>query len=206
MQELSKFNLKINVIPNGLKKYMSFSINNKLNFIDSFKFLSFSLDSLVKNLNKDNFMYLSQEFDNNVLDLVKQKWFYPYEYKSDLEKFKEELRSKEKFYSSLTNRKITDNEHVLNVWKKFEMKTMKDYHSLYLKCDILLLADVFEKFRNNSLKNYGLCPSHYLSAPALSWDAMLNMTKIKLELISDPDMYIFFEKGMRGGVSYISNR
>ena len=154
MQELSKFNLKINVIPNGLKKYMSFSINNKLNFIDSFKFLSFSLDSLVKNLNKDDFTYLSQEFDNNVLDLVKQKWFYPYEYKSDLEKFKEELRSKEKFYSSLTNRKITDNEHVLNVWKKFEMKTMKDYHSLYLKCDILLLADVFEKFRNNSLKNY----------------------------------------------------
>ena len=59
------------------------------------------------------------------------------------------------------------------------MKTMKDYHDLYLKCDVLLLADVFEKFRNNSLKNYGLCPSHYLSAPALSWDAMLNMTNVK---------------------------
>ena len=83
---------------------------------------------------------------------------------------------------------------------------MKDYHDLYLKCDFLLLADVFEKFRNNSLKNYGLCPSHYLSTPALSWDAMLNMTKVEPELISDPDMYIFFEKVMRGGVSYISNR
>ena len=68
------------------------------------------------------------------------------------------------------------------------MKTMKDYHNLYLKCDVLLLADVFEKFRNNSLKNYGLCPSHYLSAPALSCDAMLSMTKIKLELVSDSDM------------------
>ena len=65
---------------------------------------------------------------------------------------------------------------------------------------------MFEKFRNNSLNNYGLCPSHYLSAPALNWDAMLNMTKMELELISVPDMYIFFEKGMRGGVSYISNR
>ena len=86
------------------------------------------------------------------------------------------------------------------------MKMMKDYHGLYLKCDVLLLVDVFKKFRSDSLKNYGLCPSHYMSAPALSWDAMLNIKKIKLELISDPDMYIFFEIGIRGGVSYISNR
>ena len=64
----------------------------------------------------------------------------------------------------------------------------------------------FEKFKNNSLKNYGLCPRHYLKVPALSWDEMLNIQKIKLELILDPDMYIFFEKGMRGGVSYIFNR
>ena len=86
------------------------------------------------------------------------------------------------------------------------MKKMKDYHDLYLKCDVLLLADVFKKFRNNSLKNYGLCPSHYLRATPLSWDAILNMTKVELKLITDPDMYIFFEKGMRGGVSYIHSR
>ena len=86
------------------------------------------------------------------------------------------------------------------------MKTMKDNHDLYLKLDVLLLADVFEEFRNNSLKNYGLCPSHYLSAATLSWNEMLNMTKTKLELISDPDMYIFFEKSMTDGVSYISDR
>ena len=115
---------------------------------------------------------------------------------SDFEKFKEKLPSKEKFYSMLTCKKISD--------KEYEMKTMEDYHNLNLKCDILLLADIFEKFRNNSLKNYGLCPSHYLSTSALSWDAMVNMTKVELDLISDPDMYIFFEKGMRGGVSYIS--
>ena len=75
---------------------MSFSINNKLSFIDSFQFLSSSLDSLIKNLNKDAFKYLSQEFDNNVLDLVKQKGFYPYDYMNDFEKFKEELPSKQK--------------------------------------------------------------------------------------------------------------
>ena len=77
------------------------------------------------------------------------------------------------------------------------MKTMKDYNDLYLKYDTLLLADVFEKFRNNSLKNYGLCSSYYLSAAAISSDAMLNMAKVELELIPDPDMYIFFEKGTR---------
>ena len=70
---------------------------------------------------------------------------------------------------------------------------------MYLKCDALLLADAFEQFRNNSLKNYGLRPSHYLRTPALSWDGMLNMTKVELELISDANMYILFEKGMRGG-------
>ena len=77
------------------------------------------------------------------------------------------------------------------------MKTIKDYHKLYLKCDILLLADAIEKFRNNSLKNYGLCPSHYLRAPGLSWETMLKVTKIKLELIPDPDMYIFWERYKR---------
>ena len=144
---------------------------------------------------------MSQDFDNNVLDLIKQTVFYPYKYISDSEKFKEELASKEKFYNSIIGRKIADKEyeHVLNVWNKFEMKAIKDCHDLYLKCDVLFLADVFEKFRNNSLKVYGLYPSHYLSASGLSWDAMLKMTKINRELIPDPDMYVFFEKDTRGG-------
>ena len=76
---------------------------------------------------------------------------------------------------------------------------------MYLTCDVLLLGDVFEKFRSNSLKNYGLCPSHYFRAPSLSWDAMLKMTRIELELIPDPDMYILSEKGTRSGISYVSN-
>ena len=186
MQELGNSILKINVI--GLEKYSNFTINNKLRFIDSGQFLSYSLGSLVKNLGKDDFKYLCQETDN-ILDLVKRKGFYRYEYMSDFEKFKEGLPSKEKFYSLLTDRKISDKEyeHVFNVWNKFEMKTMKNYHDLYLTCDVLLVP-VFESFRNNSLKNYGLCPSYYLSAPGLSWDAMLKMTKVELELIPDPDM------------------
>ena len=105
MEELGKFNLKISVIPNGLEKYMSFTINNKLSFIDNFQFLSSLSNSLVKNLGKDDFRCLSQEFDNDLLDLVKQKGFYHYEYLSDFEKFKEKLTSKENFYSSLTDKK-----------------------------------------------------------------------------------------------------
>ena len=167
--------------------------------------LSSSFDSLVRNLDNDDFKYLNQEFGNNVLDLVKQKGFYSYQYMNDFEKFKEELPNKEKFWNSVTDKKIGDKEyeHALNVWTSFEMKTMKDYHDLHLKWDVFLLADVFEKFRNNSLKNDGSCPSHYFSAKGVSRDTQL---KITLELISDPDKYTFFEKGIRGEISFISNR
>ena len=82
------------------------------------------------------------------------------------------------------------------------MKTMKDYHDLYLKCNVLFLVDAFQKLINSSLKNYGLCLSHYLSITGSSWDAVLNVTKVKLELILDSDMYLLFEKVIRGGVSY----
>ena len=87
----------------------------------------------------------------------------------------------------MTGEKISDKEcqHVIKVWNTFQLKTMKDYHDFLLKCDFLFLAYVFEKLRNSSLQNHVLCPSHYLSTPALSWDAMLNMTKVDLKLISD---------------------
>ena len=90
---------------------------------------------------------MSQECDNNVLDLVKKKGFYPFEYMNDFEKIKEKIPNKEKLYSSLTGKKVNNKEydHVLKVWKKFEMKTMKYYHDLYLECVVLLLADVFLK-------------------------------------------------------------
>ena len=99
---------------------MSFTINNKLGFIDSFQFLSSSFDSLVKHFHKDDIKYLSQEFDNNVLDLVKQKGFYLYEFMSDFEEFKEKLLSKKKSYSLLTDRKVSDKEyqHTLNYLRK----------------------------------------------------------------------------------------
>ena len=120
MQELGKLKFTIN-IPNGLEKNISFNINNKLVFIDSLQFLSSPLDSLVKHLSKDDFNYLSQEFDNNILDLVEQQKFYPYKYMSGLENFEKRLPLKGKFYSSLTVKKNSDknHEHNIKVWNAF---------------------------------------------------------------------------------------
>ena len=86
----------------------------------------------------------------------------------------------------------------------FEIKTLGQYHDLYLKTDVLLLCDVFEKFISVCLKDYGLDPCHYFSSPGLSWDAMLKMTGIRLDKVNNIDVHLFLEKGMRCGVSYIS--
>ena len=92
------------------------------------------------------------------------------------------------------------------IWNKFEMKNMGDYHDHYLKNDVLLLADVFEKFIDNCLKYFKLDPCYYFGEPGLSWDAILQMTGVKLEKISDVDQYLFIEKGTRGGICYIAKR
>ena len=92
------------------------------------------------------------------------------------------------------------------IWNKFDIKNMGDYHDHYLKKDVLLLADVFGKFIDTCLNFYGLDPCHYFSSPRLSWDAILKMTGVKLEKISDIDKYLFIEKGLRGGISYIVKR
>ena len=86
------------------------------------------------------------------------------------------------------------------------MKNVGDYHDHYFKKDVLLLTDVFEKFINTCLKYYELYHCHYFSSPGLSWDAMSKLTNIELEKISDIVKYLFIEKGLRGGISYIAKR
>ena len=125
------------------------------------------------------------------------------------EKLKEtKLPPKEAFYSKLNNEGISDEDytHARKVWKTFEMKTLEDYHNLYNELDVLLLADVFENFRDICIKNYNLDPAHYYTAPGLAWDVVLKLTDVKLELLSDIDMLLMVEKGIRGGVSMVSNR
>ena len=225
----------INCIANTEEKYISFTkkilvdtvkeekkeeenskekevyLNNR--FIDSFKFMSCGLDSLVKNLTGDGkddsrIVHTKNRFQEKT-SLCLRKGVYPYDYMDNPERLQEtQLPPKSAFYSKLNNKDISDEDytHAQKVWKEFEMKTMKDYHDLYLELDVLLLTDVFENFREVCLDNYKLDPAWYLTAPGLSWDAMLRVTGIKLELLTDPDMLMMVENGTRGGVSMISNR
>ena len=164
---------------------------------------------LVSNLPKDDLIYTSKVFKGKRLDLMSQKGVYPYDFMDSFEKFNQtELPTKDQFYSILNNQHITDDEYdnAKKVWKTFKIKTMGEYHDLYLVSDVLLLTDVFENFRKTCMQYYKLDPCHYFTSLGLSWDAMLKMTNIKLELITDIDMFQFIEKGMCGGVSYIANR
>ena len=171
--------MNINAIPNNMEKYMAFMLGRHLTFLDSFQFMSSSLKNLVDNLPNKAFKYTSQTFKNKKLELMKKKGSYPYDHMDSFDKFNmTELPTKKKFYSILYDEHITneDYQHAQNVWKSFDLKTMGDYHDLYLKSDVLLLADVFENFRKTCLKYYELDPCHYFSSPGLSWDAMLKMT------------------------------
>ena len=127
----------------------------------------------------------------------------------------QELATKKCLYSSIDDGKrgkgdghISNNQylHLKNFWNTFNFNRLRDFHNHYLKKDVLLLADVFEKFISTSLEYYNLDPCHYLSAPGLSWDATLKMTKVELEKTSNADIHLFIEKGMRGGISYINKR
>ncbi len=147
--------------------------------------------------------------DPKSLDLLKPKGVFPYEYMTDFSKLSAtSLPPKEAFYSQLTDSYISDEdyEHAQKVWEAFGCETMRDYHDLYLKTDVLLLADVMTEFRKTCKKAYGLDALHYYTSPGLAWDAMLKFTGIELDLISDQDMYLMIEKGIRGGVSSIMKR
>ena len=154
-----KFDVKIDVIPNGLEKYMVFTINKNLIVIDSMQFMNSSLEKLVKNLLDNDFIYLIQEFGSGKLQLLKQNDVYSYEYMNSFERFSgENLPDKKIFYRSLKDGHITDKEYLtyIKIWNKFSRENMGDYHNHYLKKDVLLLADVFEKFINMYLKFYKL--------------------------------------------------
>ena len=217
----------IDCIPNNEEKYISFTkhvevdrftpkneekekiVTRELRFIDSFKFMNYSLDTLVNNLDENDFGNTSKFYNNEQMQLLKRKGVYPYEWLDSIDKLKEtQLPSKEAFYSKMSGEGISDEdyEHAKLVWRTFNMETMRDYHNLYNQSDVLLLADVFENFRKVCQEHYELDPCWYYTAPGLAWDACLKLTKQKLELLSDPDMLLFVEQGIRGGTSVISTR
>ena len=125
-------------------------------------------------------------------------------------KFNEKvLPGKESFYSNLTLENVTETDyaHANNVFKKFNINNLGEYHDLYVRSDTLLLADIFENFRQSRLKNYELDPAHFVSLPGLAWQACLKKkTNVELELITDYDMLLMIEDGIRGGICHAIQR
>ena len=227
---------KINVIPNNEQNYISYTKESlvdiikakeilvdtkkvklgkdkriffKLRFVDSLKFLGCSLSTLANNLPKDKFYNLEERFDGKLLEMAKRKGVFPYDWFNIIEKLDwESLPAFEDFFSLLLGEGISRDEYefALEVWKEFGCKTFKDYLELYNEIDVLLLADVFENFREICLENYKIDPAYYFTSPGLFWDAILKETKIELELLSDIDQYYFFKQMIRGGISNVSNR
>jgi len=211
----SKYLEDVEVVAQNTEKYISFSFRS-YKVLDSLQFVNTSLESIVSVLNKANdeslFKHFNTAFKNanpELKTLLRQKGVYPYDFIDSEEKFKlAELPDVSAFFSRLSGNDVKPADYVRahEVWISANCKTFKDYHDLYLKTDVVLLADAFENFRNTCMKYYSLDPCHYFTSPALSWDAMLKMSNIKIETFTDVDMLLFVEKGMRGGISMITHR
>lgn len=203
----------IEVIPQNTEKYISFSKKIeggfKIRFLDSFRFMPTSLEKLAKNLHPDEFFNIRQNFNSDQIPLLIRKGIFPYDYIDSFDKLKETcLPSKECFYNRLNEEDIsqTDYCHARNVWNTFHLKTLGEYSDLYIKTDVLLLTDIFMNFRKVCMKTYHLDPAWYFTSPGLSWDAMLKITGVEIELFKDYEMLMFVEKGIRGGISQCSHR
>ena len=187
IKQLAKVSGDLSCIPSTEEKYITFSkkikvgeyfsrkkgtifpIKFEIRFIDSFKFLQTSLANLVSTLQPKYFKNLNREIKENT-SLLTRKGCYPYDNVSSIDILQEtKLPSKDLFYSKLYDEHISDEDyqHAIKVGVTFNCKTLKDYHDLYLKSDVLLLADVFENFRKSCLKHYKLEPCHYYTAPGM---------------------------------------
>ncbi|XP_055316114.1 uncharacterized protein LOC129575903 [Sitodiplosis mosellana] len=214
----------ISIIPRNEQNYVSFTktmqstITNdyrefiKFRFIDSFQFMAKSLDYLSSTLpfeKKSNLKSQFNDLDEERLKMLKRKGVFCYDYIDEWGKLEEtSLPSKEMFYSKLNECELSveDYEFACKIWSDFKLNTLGEYSDLYMKTDILLLADIFENFRVTCYENFSLDPAHYYTAPGLTFDSMLKYTKVEIELMTDVDMLLFIEKGIRGGISQCSKR
>ena len=222
IRELGTHTSEMEVIAKNKEDYISFSIKVpvdsyvdkngeekdkliELRFIDSFKFMSSSSDSLTKNLvSGGKKLFGFEDYSELQYDLLTRKGVYPYEYINSWDRFNEtQLPPISAFHSNLNMSLISeeDCQHAQRVWKEFGIHNLGDYHDLYLRTDVVLLAKVFEAFRDTCLKHYKLDPAHFYTSPGLAWKACLKCTGIRLELLTDPDMLLIFERGIRGGIT-----
>ena len=227
IRELCAHTSEMGVIAKNKEDYISFSIKvpvdsyidkngeekNKLielRFIDSFKFMSSSLDSLTKNLvSRGKKLFGFEDYSEPQYDLLTRKGVYPYEYINSWDRFNDiQLPLIDAFYSNLNMSSISeeDYQHTQRVWKEFGIHNLGDYHDLYLRTDVVLLANMYETFRDTCLKHFKLDPVHFYTSPGLAWKTCLKHQGIKLELLTDPGMLLMFEQGIRGGITQMVHK
>ena len=201
-------NVTFSALPRNSNKFISLKIENSI-FKDSFLFLNKSLDYLTKTIDDEDRVSLKQEFGKNY-KLLTKKGIYPYDYFDNIKKYNEtKIPDHTNFKNKLNNnRNISNREykHAHNVFKTFKCKNLMDYSILYLKTDVCHLSDVFQKFSNFCFETYELDPRYSYTLPGFSWQAMLKMTKIELDLISDQDMYLFLMDSIRGGITQVNKK
>ena len=177
----------------------------ELRFIDSFKFMASRLDSLTNNLVCGSRKLVGfEDYSESQYKLLTRKGIYPYEYMLSWDKLEEsQLPPIEAFYSNLNMSNVSDDDyqHTQKVWKEFRIRNLGEYHNLYLQTDVILLSNVFEAFRDTCLEHFKLDPAHFYTSPGLAWKACLKKTGIRLELLTDPDMLLMFDHGIRGGIT-----
>ena len=187
---------------------MSIQIANFI-FKDTYLFQNKSLDYLTKTISDEDRLSLKQEFGEENYKLLTKKGVYPYDYFDNIKKYKEnKLPIKSEFFNKINNRNISneDYEQANNVFKTFKCNNLLDYSILYLKTDLCNLADIFQKFSNFVYEKYELDSRHSFTLPGYSWECMLKMTKIELELISDSDIYLFLMDTIRGGMTVCNKK
>lgn len=204
---------KIQIIAQNAERFITFMYRTQgveVRFLDSYKFLAGSLDTLSANVPDDDMHCVRHYFPDPVeFALCRRKGVFPYDYIDSVDRLDEtELPAHELFANTLTHSNVSreDYEHARRVWQVFRCRNIREYAMHYLKVDVLLLADIGEKFRHTSLHDYGLDPFHYFTIPGFSFDAMLKHTQQTLQLLTDPDMLLFFERGIRGGLVQLNRR
>ena len=173
----------------------------RFKFVDTLAFLSTSLEKLIKNVPDEKKVAMRNiTTDEEKFAMICKKGEFPYEWFDSFDKLNENIPSREHFYNSMGQSELGVEQYdvMMETCKAFNIKNFKDFHDLYLKRDVYGLCDVFEYFREISMEAYGLDPSHYIGLPSFAWDCMLKKTGVSLETLQDTDMYMFFEKGIRG--------
>lgn len=206
IKNLGKTKGKIDCIPVNEEKYISFTKSisvdeykdkkvvkktetREIRYIDSFKFMASKLSDLVENLPKESFENITTCYTDEQLQLLLRKGVFPYDWFDKFERLgATALPPKDTFYSRLNNEDISEEDylHAQKVWSAFQMCTMREYHDLYLQSDVLLLADIFENFRDLCMMNYGLDLAWYYTSPGLSWDAGLKKNRGKIRTTNRP--------------------